>query len=119
MNEVDKLIASVDKDGSGDIDFDEFEAMLVNGKAEPIHKLLKAIANGSLGDPRVSSVKSLITTARRRRIVSTLHGYGKPKPGDRRYGMISLPDDVKFDRRLMRELQEMKAGNHRIRKRSR
>ena len=48
-----------------------------------------------------------MTTARRRRIVETLHGYGKAKPGDRRYGMIGVPDDVKFDRRLMNELQNM------------
>ena len=51
MREVDKLIASVDQDGSGDIDFDEFEAMLVNGKSRAYQKLLRTIADGSLGDP--------------------------------------------------------------------
>jgi hypothetical protein len=114
MREVDKLIASVDQDGSGDIDFDEFEAMLVNGKGGPIQELLRTIADGSLGDPRVSSVKSLMTTARRRRIVDTMHGYGKVKPGDRRYGMIGVPDDVVFNRRLMSELQSMAEATARL-----
>ena len=88
--------------------------MLVNGKGGAIQELLRTIADGSLGDPRVSSVKSLMTTARRRRIVETLHGYGKVKPGDRRYGMIGVPDDVVFNRQLIRELQNMADATARL-----
>lgn len=109
MREVDKLIASVDQDGSGDIDFAEFEAMLAGGKAGPIGTLLKSISDGSLGDPKTTSVKSLMTAARRRRIVETLHGYGRPKPGDKAFGRIGVSDDTKFNRHLMKELQAMAA----------
>jgi len=99
MVEVDRLIASVDQDGSGDIDFFEFEEMLVNGAGGPIQQLLHAIQSGELGDPRVASVKSLMTTARRRKIVMTLHGYG------RRSDAISNEDTK--NRRTIKELQRM------------
>ena len=99
MEEVDRLIASVDQDGSGDIDFFEFEEMLLQGAGGPIQTLLHSIQSGELGDPRVASVKSLMTTARRRKICSTLQGYG------RRTTHIAAED--KKDRTTIRELQKM------------
>ena len=91
----------VAQDGSGDIDFFEFEEMLVNGAGGPIQMLLQAIQSGELGNPKVTSVKSLMTAARRRRIVETLHGYG------RRNTAINA-QDVK-NRRTVKELQRMAA----------
>ena len=75
------------------------EEMLVNGAGGPIQQLLHAIQSGELGDPRVASVKSLMTTARRRKIVMTLHGYG------RRSDAISNEDTK--NRRTIKELQRM------------
>jgi Ca2+-binding EF-hand superfamily protein len=78
MIEVDALIATVDQDGSGAIDFAEFEEMLTKESAGPIQKLLQTIQSGELGDPRVTSVRALLTAARRRVICNTLHGFGRP-----------------------------------------
>lgn len=101
MAEVDALINTVDQDGSGEIDFYEFADMLTNSPNGAIQTLLNTIASGELGDPTVTSVRSLLTAARRRVICNTLHSYGRNER--------SAQDNKKLrkDRRTVQELQKM------------
>jgi hypothetical protein len=101
MAEVDALINTVDQDGSGEIDFYEFTDMLTKNPNGPIQTLLNTIASGELGDPTVTSVRSLLTAARRRVICNTLHSYGRNERSAQDNKML------RKDRRTVQELQKM------------
>ena len=105
MQEVDALIATVDRDGSQAIDFTEFETMLVTGTAGPIRELLTTIQSGELGDPSITSVRSLLTAARRRIICNTLHGYGRSGTSQHLQKTVTRQD--KKDRNTIKELQKI------------
>lgn len=67
------MVADVDEDGSGEIDFDEFFQMMTKGSAEsnPVVKLYDALSSGELGD-RSLQLESLLSTYRRRVLLQSL-----------------------------------------------